>query len=172
MARSRRKLSYPVRASQSVIANRRLDGYRRMTSLDMVRYLQNRVIQRNLFAQNETARLRSLARDVEDRRRFHPEGVFRPARDRKSRVARVGMLSLLGSAQNFVDPFSGHLPVRPSAPRAATGRAPSSAVRPVSRQVLICVRRKARREVLFARGVGGGRVSRRRRRTFYSDVHC
>lgn len=165
MARSRRKTSYPVRASQSVIANRRLDGYRRMTSLDMVRYLQNRVIQRNLHLQNETDRLRSLAR-VEDRRRFHPEGVFQPARDRRSRSARVAALSLSSSHQSFMSPFleSGSLPTRI---KSVSRQLPSPA-----RSVIVCVRRKQRREVLFARGIGGKKVSRRRRRTALSNVFC
>lgn len=38
--------------------------------------------------------------------------------------------------------------------------------------VLVCVRRNRRREVLHARGVAGGRVSRVRRRNRFSGVKC
>lgn len=41
------------------------------------------------------------------------------------------------------------------------------------KKTLTCVRRQARKEVLFAKGkAGGGRISRRRRRNENSEVQC
>ena len=42
----------------------------------------------------------------------------------------------------------------------------------VPKRVVVCVRRKQRKEVLHAKGVAGSRVSRRRRRSNWSDVDC
>lgn len=42
----------------------------------------------------------------------------------------------------------------------------------VPKKVVVCVRRKQRKEVLHAMGKAGGRVSRRRRRTDASDIDC
>lgn len=41
----------------------------------------------------------------------------------------------------------------------------------VPKRVAICIRRKDRREVLFAKGVGGGRV-RKPRRNAWSSIKC
>lgn len=40
------------------------------------------------------------------------------------------------------------------------------------RQVMICVRRKIRKQVLFARGGAGSRKMKKPRRNSYSDVRC
>lgn len=127
-----------LRASQSVNASHRLELERRRRLLDQVAFEQ------------------LINRQIEDRRRFHPEGGFRPALDRKMRVAKVAAQSVHNSRMRFTSPFSGVLP------------SPMK----YAKRVLICVRRKVRREVLFASGGGGGRAKRSRRRNAYSGVNC
>lgn len=154
MGRRRRqplKSNYSIptlRVSQPVIAKPRLEvGKKTRLALAQLEQLRNQYL-----------------REIEDRRRFHP--ADRPARDRRSRVAKISLLSLLGSQQSFTDPYSGVLPVNPTRSR---GDRP----KPYSNKVLICVRRKARREVLMAKGVGRGKkVSRRRQRNSFSNVFC
>lgn len=152
-----------VRVSQSVIASRRLDPWRVGTAHEYLRMLQDVRIQRNLFLQNERARIASLLRELEDRRQFHPDGKARPVRDRASRGARFAIGSGNRTQFFFGSPLlpSGSLAVSPKKKRGQ-----------YTDRVLVCVRRKARKEVLFAKGFGGGRVSRRRRRNELSNVFC
>lgn len=103
-------------------------------------------------------RVRSLStvlREVEDRRTFHPMGRLRPP------------LSVLErSAARVIAPRGRGAVTSQSAPPSSLGFA-------VPVKVAICVRRKQRREVIFAIGAGGSRrVSKQRRRTEWSDVHC
>lgn len=87
---------------------------------------------------------------VEDRRHYHPLG---PARS-----PRV---------------FSGH-PVKPHVVRPSRGRSVPAKVRFAEpRKTLVCVRRKERREVLFARGrTGKGSGFGRKRRNKQSEITC
>lgn len=148
MARRKNRPGYlPEVRDFNFIANRRLDfGPRARIAL----------------AQLEALRREALS-EIEDRRRFHPDRQFAPARDRNTRRARIVAASLLGSALSFQDPTirSGSIPGTRSAPAAG-----------YSGKVAICVRRKTRREVLFARGKGGGGAKRSRRRNYYSEVKC
>ncbi|QGH72371.1 MAG: hypothetical protein [Microviridae sp. ctQch27] len=86
---------------------------------------------------------------VVDNRRWEPPGVVRRFRDVRGQVAKVAV-SLrrpfrVPSALGFVNP----------------------------RAVVVCVGRKARREVLFAmRKAGRGGMKRTRRRTEASQIHC
>jgi len=93
---------------------------------------------------------RAVVRSVEDRRMFHPEGVFRAPR-------------ALGMRPRVVLR-------KPDGLRAAKA-AWHSPVLEVPERVAMCVRRKERREVLHAlkrtRGGGGSR-----RFTFWSKVGC
>lgn len=175
MARRRRTVfieSLPpqVRVSQSVIANRSrldLDSYRRSLA-DLERlHLEN------------VARSTALS-DLQDARRFHPEGVFRPARIAPSgRVARVAALSLLSSRQKFVP--EPQLLFRET-PMERVDRQTSDWNRHMERldrspsqqkAVVDCLRRKARREVLHAKKIAGrGGISRKRKRSFFSSVDC
>lgn len=91
----------------------------------------------------------------EDRRSFHPLGMFRPPR-------------VVG----------GH-PVQPLVVREPAKRKRSQAFLahqlgfPNPKRVLLCVRRKTRREVLFAKNLSRkGAGARRRHRNFYSEVKC
>lgn len=85
---------------------------------------------------------------IEDRRRFSPLS-YDPMPVTRRRVAKVV--------------------VKPRKPmvKAKRGFFFSSPA-----QVIMCVRRKVRREVLNALGVAGGVVSRRRRRNAFSSVRC
>lgn len=89
-----------------------------------------------------------LLRSIEDRRTFYPERATRPA----SSFSRPRHRLEVSPGYNIL-PFG----VRFEEPR----------------KVLVCVRRKQRREVLFAMkrtGKGGGK--RRHKRGPYSDVRC
>lgn len=120
------------------------------------------------LAQLEGLRREAL-REIEDRRRFHADR-YRPARDRNTRKARVAALSLLGSQMHFMDPVSRLRDISygvKSSPYFSkeSGR--------YSSKVILCIRRKTRREVLFAAGkAGGGGIRRSRRRNEFSDVYC
>ena len=97
---------------------------------------------------------------LEDRRTFHPDGQFRlPASRYRSDVRLVpkGSSHARGKSRSVRS-------VLYSAPPVPVGFA-----RPD--RVAICVRRKIRRQVIFASGVGGGKV-RRGKRTYKSGFHC
>lgn len=84
----------------------------------------------------------------EDRRVFHPDRRMQNARSYKSSSHRLEV------PNQYRNPFSPHVAF--TAPRS----------------VFICVRRKIRREVIFAKGGGGRRKMRHPRRSYYSDVRC
>ena len=94
-------------------------------------------------------RVRSALQLLEDRRLFHPEQAFRPA-------LSFGMIR----QQRVV--------VRKANRRDTV--VPSALAFPVPRKVAICQRRKERREVMIARGVGGSRAPKRR--NYFSDIRC
>lgn len=96
----------------------------------------------------------------EDRRTYHPDGQFRwPAASPRAaaqvvaRPARVTRSSV-----------GGHYSFRPKQTKAVLAFA-------APHKVAVCVRRQVRKEVLFAHGVGGGKV-RKPRRNAYSKLHC
>lgn len=90
--------------------------------------------------------------EVEDNRRFHPLFAARPIRTISGRMAAVGR-----APRRMVSRFHAPGLVSPSSwvggDRAAF-RAPA--------RVTVCVRRQRRREVIMARGLGGGRHRRPR----------
>lgn len=89
---------------------------------------------------------------VEDRRSYHPLGMFRPARS-------------FGGLPSPV--------VIKKAPKARPGRfLPFGLSFAQPDKVALCVRRKTRREVLFAKGKGGGGRRRRPRKNWFSKVSC
>lgn len=91
-------------------------------------------------------------RPVEDRRRFHPLGVYRPARRIDGRAV----------SRHVVDD------------RRSRGRyLPTKIKFAVPRATAICIRRRRRKEVLHAKQlVGGGRGRRAPRRNWFSEVRC
>lgn len=121
---------------------------------------------RTALAQLEALRRQYLV-DIEDHRRFHPAGVYRAPLSSRGRKVRIAALSLSSSHQSFVnDLYSGVRPYSTSPLRAASARAGNT------KSVSICIRRQVRKEVIFARGHGGGKVKRSRKRTFNSNVFC
>lgn len=97
--------------------------------------------------------VRSPLVEVEDYRLFTPDPVRKAKSSRRSSVS---------------------LQLAPAIGRPVSGRPFSDVQRLMFRApkyVLVCVRRKQRKEVLFALGKGG-RGNRRGRRNFFSDVRC
>nr|QJB20468.1 MAG: hypothetical protein [Microvirus sp.] len=91
---------------------------------------------------------------VEDRRTFHPDGEQRNARSFRR---------------------SYHLLTQPQAPSVLAQRPhmPVGVAFDNPRDVLVCVRRKTRRQVIHALGKAGKGVARKApRRNHYSDVKC
>lgn len=92
----------------------------------------------------------NLLREIEDRRDFHPERAARPARSFKSprhqlTIPKNQMGNMkLPSAIGFKDPD----------------------------RVLICVRRKQRRSVLFAKKKHKKGAGSKRSRSYYSNIQC
>jgi len=93
---------------------------------------------------------------LEDRRLFHPSRALRPALSFYHKAAKI-----VYRAKSSAVPSSRMTPM--VSPRVGFA---------VPRDVAVCVRRKARKEVMHATGKAGGRVSRKRRRNLYSSVDC
>lgn len=89
-----------------------------------------------------------LLRSIEDRRTFYPERATRPASSYsrpRHRLESAPGYNILPFGVRFEEP----------------------------RKVLVCVRRKQRREVLFAlKRTGRGAGKKRHKRSMYSDVRC
>jgi len=85
--------------------------------------------------------------EVSDRRTYHPSGPSRSARSTSRAHHDLVSPSPFGR-------FSGSYGVGFKNPE----------------RVLVCIRRKQRREVLLAKGRGG--ANRKPRRSYYSDVRC
>lgn len=97
----------------------------------------------------------SQLRPIEDRRTFHPQGETRSARSFRSAHHR--------------------LVARPEAPSVLVQR-PYHVGHAVAfdapRDVLVCVRRQSRREVLHALRKTGKTGQKRPRRSFFSSISC
>lgn len=97
---------------------------------------------------------RAAFMEVSDRRRFHPEGVDRPA----------VMLSGSPVARLVVGPDVKRGPRRGVLPWTLAFANPS--------RTMICVRRRERREVIHALGVAGSHGLRPPSRNWTSDIVC
>lgn len=111
---------------------------------------------------------------IEDRRLYHPDGPERP------------VLSFDGRPSSFtLEPELNRNVGRLRKARTNSTKArlifqaPQTVMEPVLRgrgpvdaDTAVCVRRKSRREVLFAKGKGGSRHRRRVRRNRNSDIGC
>lgn len=98
---------------------------------------------------------------IEDRRQFHPVHPAPPRSFPNRTEYRIAAATSASQRQ----PGTG------ARGRPSLFLSPHVAFRAPGR-VLICIRRKVRREVLHAKGVAGGRVSRRRRRNENSNISC
>lgn len=103
---------------------------------------------RSLPVLNGLARARAIVRAIEDRRRWDPLGGLHPAG------------ALERSSRALVENL-------PAGPRVASRFSFA-----VPNRVAICVRRKTRREVLFAERKTGKGAKAPRRRNRWSDIGC
>lgn len=103
-------------------------------------------------------------RFYEDRRQWHPEGVYRPARSFSRSFHRLRVVSdrrepvRSRKARNFLQEMRSSVPVR------VGFQSPDG--------VLVCVRRKQRREVLHALRKTGRGGQRRPVWNWYSRISC
>lgn len=104
---------------------------------------------------------------VEDRRRFHPENKNRPALLKTGLPAPVTVVNKARPKPKTrkqlaqVNRFGA---VQPSQTKAVVAFA-------APRETVVCVRRQSRKEVLFAKGKGGG-GKRPPKRTWLSKISC
>lgn len=89
---------------------------------------------------------------VEDRRTFHPRGPVRPA----AMVTTPNHRLRSRTSRNMRNPYA--------VAHSLAFQAPE--------QVLVCVRRQRRKEVLHALGKAGGTGQKRPRRSFFSTISC
>lgn len=101
---------------------------------------------------------RSYLQEIEDRREFHPERADRSA------------LSLFGRPHRLAVHKVEHRPARPVLSKRSSPPHRIQFVDP--RQVVVCVRRQQRKEVLHALGRTGRGARAPRRRTWRSDISC
>lgn len=95
----------------------------------------------------------------EDRRTYHPEPYTRPAFALPRKAARLVVRKPKNESSVFNAPYT-------SPPPISVGFA-------VPDRVAVCVRRKRRKEVIFALNkTGAGAKSKRRRKNAYSNVGC
>lgn len=117
-------------------------------------------------------------RAFEDRRTWHPDGPRRPARSFNKWNHRLTAKSL---SRSMVGPYGATNAIRVGTiargftrrarPKTATFNRSSVAFQTPSK-VLICVRRKQRKEVLFAKRKTGRGGQRRPRFNYYSSISC
>lgn len=109
----------------------------------------------------DSGRRSSFLSELEDRRTWNPEGEYRPARGYTASRHRLAIVSGVPRAE-----------VRPAArPRPFFG-VPSGVGFENPVRVMVCVRRKQRREVIHAKGVAGKKGLSPPRFSFYSTVSC
>lgn len=103
-------------------------------------------------------------RPVEDRRTWHPQGKKRPAASLDAPRHRLVVSS---------KPLSHPAPSRRAKPSVARATLPHTVQFAAPARVLICIRRKKRKEVLFAKKLTGkGARARRHRQSEYTGVKC
>lgn len=99
--------------------------------------------------------------EFEDRRTWHPEGIYRPARSFEAPRHRLKAVGV----------FSDGAVRRSERSRAFVG-VPSGIGFEDARRVLVCVRRKTRKQVIHALGVAGRKGLRPPRFSEYSKISC
>lgn len=102
--------------------------------------------------------VRSNLSEIEDGRYWHPDPI-RNARTPRQWVSRFNLAKPVRRSTQRVDR------------RAIAFADPQSLSFRNNKHVVVCVRRKQRREVLFAKGRGGG-GKKRGRRNYWSNVRC
>lgn len=114
------------------------------------------------FQDNDYNKRRDDLLRYEDRRQWHPEGNLAPARSFSYTRHRLKAVTRAHIAEPYKGPFTEQQ--FEEVPMRIGFRKPSG--------VLVCVRRKIRRAVLFANRDAGVNGQRKRRLTEYSDVRC
>lgn len=110
---------------------------------------------------------RIVLEPIEDRRRHHPLGYYRPARQVSGHPVRPLVVGGAPARSSSARPARG---ARPNVVRRAPSISPTVRF-DVPKRTIICIRRKRRREVIMALGKGGGR-HRRPKRNYFSEVKC
>lgn len=104
---------------------------------------------------------------IEDRRTWHPDGKTRPARSLNKSQHRLVIATNRHTSPRSTNPVH----TKKAATRAAY--LPHQIQFQAPKQVLVCIRRKKRKEVLFAKKLTGkGARARRHRSTEYTGVKC
>lgn len=114
-----------------------------------------------------------LLRSVEDRRFWHPEGEFAPYRDVSGVPSSIDVddRRAVARSRRIRDRFGDYVRSQTNAKIVFADTGNRSV--PGAHSAVVCVRRKQRREVLFAlRRTRRGAGARRRRRTWRSEVGC
>lgn len=126
---------------------RRLEGAVYERDDNSIANLEYELLEPPLNALDDARRL--ILTEIEDNRTWHPEGNRRPVGVTASRAARsLSIVTNPGSTRSSI----------------AFANPP---------QIPVCARRARRREVLFALNrTGRGAMSRKRRRTWRSDISC
>lgn len=103
---------------------------------------------------------------IEDRRLFHPLRQYRPPRRLDGTTARIGVADRRPSRQQVKRSFATkqHHAIRSQTKGFLTFQEPAN--------VVVCVRRQRRKEVLFATGGAGKRSKRPPRRNAFSSISC
>lgn len=99
--------------------------------------------------------------EVEDRRTWNPEGQFAPARSLSSPRHR---LTVKNRPSKYQHSLKKSFPNYSQTKGLVSFKAPEN--------VMVCVRRKIRKEVIFAKRKAGKVGQKRPRRSFYSSIHC
>lgn len=117
-------------------------------------------------------RVEILLSRIEDRRTFHPDRV-RPARGLSRRAVRFMVSPPRASIRRATARGLHPSLLQSRALRSSALSIPSGVSFHAPKTVLVCVRRKTRREVLFAtNSTGKGARARRRRQSEFSDIGC
>lgn len=101
-----------------------------------------------------------------DQRRFHPDPITRPIAEPRS-AARLTI-----PAHKSARAVSVGGPFRTAVGNSRIGSLPHQVAFQAPKRVAVCVRRKTRREVIFAKNHAGKGSRARRSRNQWSDIKC
>lgn len=110
----------------------------------------------------------TILQQIEDRRTFHPLGESRPARFSTGGPSRISVKDRAYNGRyKYADPhrISANIHLNSGTKAPLSFAAPDGTI--------VCIRRRTRKEVLFAtRRAGRGGKQRKHRRNAYSGVRC
>lgn len=135
---------------------RRRKNQRSITHRDIQKIASRRLVGTSNNYSVAKVPLTTNLRLIEDRRFWHPQGPKAPARSFRSSVHRIVEVPKKP---------------RPVKPHKIKSFVPTSLAFD-DPATLICVRRKVRREVMFARRKAGKRGQKRKTFSYYSSISC